>query len=302
MKIVDNKVREIVQGPGIEGIYRMIRDCAAVCYQTDVEKMRLSPKEFVEQVLLKNGHGRPLEFGTVYLKCSSKEMLRMDRFMDIWDIIAGNPYTFCDDSVEYDGSYTLYITTNMRVLAQGDYASDEDACAAGYDRNLFGALDFICEPTCHHMIRRTFSMVMSRGCSDDFRTHITLSSLCESTRFCNYSLGKFDGELAFIKPYWFTHDITEDGSIAEDGYDGTVLEEQMFLNSMRREEREYMRSARLGLQPQQLKRLFPLGAKAELILCGDDGAWQNFFWRRCDMHADPECVKVANMVKELYTK
>ena len=58
-----------------------------------------------------------------------------------------------------------------------------------------------------------------------------------------------------------------------------------------------MRLAELGLQPQQLKRVFPLGGKAELRLCGFLDPWQNFFWRRCDSHADPEAIIIANMIK-----
>ena len=71
MRLVKNSVQQYVQKPGIDGMYEMIRDNAAVCYQTDIEKMKLSPKDFVHQVLLANGHTRPLEFGTVYLKLPS---------------------------------------------------------------------------------------------------------------------------------------------------------------------------------------------------------------------------------------
>jgi hypothetical protein len=53
-------------------------------------------------------------------------------------------------------------------------------------------------------------------------------------------------------------------------------------------------------EAQQLKRITPLGIKAELRLCAFDDAWHNFFWRRCDEHADPECAIVANKIKEMY--
>jgi hypothetical protein len=73
-----------------------------------------------------------------------------------------------------------------------------------------------------------------------------------------------------------------------------------FLQRMEDEEADYLTMANEGLKAQQLKRLFPLGVKAELRLCAFDDAWQNFFWRRCDEHADPECVIVANKIKEMY--
>ena len=171
---------------------------------------------------------------------------------------------------------------------QGDYKTDKEAYDNGYDHNFVHIMNrFWSEPTDYHEQRYSFVMDISRGCSDDFRTHITLSSMSESSRFCNYSKGKFSNELTFIKPYWFEDDWEKD------------IDCMNFYNSMKQAESEYMKMASLGLQAQQLKRIFPLGAKCELRLCGFQDAWDNFFWRRIDAHADPECQKVAKMIKEL---
>ena len=153
-------------------------------------------------------------------------------------------------------------------------------------------------------------MWMSRGCTDDNRTHITMSSICESTRFCNYGKDKFDNQLTFIKPYWIREETINawikgnddyflKDECSDDEWDKRVVEME-FLQRMEDEEADYLMMASEGLQAQQLKRLFPLGVKAELRLCGFDDAWQNFFWRRLDSHADPECVIVANKIKEMY--
>lgn len=313
MKLVDNKVEEYIQKPGIDGVYSAIASAARICYQSDVEKMKLSPKEFVEQVLLKNGHTRPLEFGTVYLKIPSMAFEPMRPFdsrpYGKYEKYWGKPLWTHRNGMKQDGNW--YITTNMRVIMQGDYTTDKEAWEHGYDKNwLSDVYDFWCEPTEYHDKRRTFTMWMSRGCTDDNRTHITMSSICESTRFCNYSKGKFDNELTFIKPYWIReetiqawendteHYFTKDVCSDEEWDKRTA--ELMFLQRMSDDEDNYLVMASEGLQAQQLKRLFPLGAKAELRLCGFDDAWQNFFWRRCDEHADPECEIVANKIKEMY--
>lgn len=313
MKLVDNKVEEYIQKPGIEGVYEAIASAARICYQTDENKMKLSPKEFVDNVLLKNSHSRPLEFGTVYLKipCMTYEepkpingrmFFKYEKYMrnHLWTHINGlNP----------DGHW--YITTNMRVIMQGNYTTDKEAWEHGYDKNwLSDVYNFWCEPTEFHDKRRTFTMWMSRGCTDDNRTHIAMSSICESTRFCNYSKGKFDNQLTFIKPYWIrestlnawingNNDYFIKDECSDDEWDKRVVEMQ-FLQRMEDEEAAYLTMANEGLKAQQLKRLFPLGVKAELRLCAFDDAWQNFFWRRCDEHADPECVIVANKIKEMY--
>lgn len=319
MKFIENYVEEYVQEPGIDGMYKAVRDAAAVCYQTDTEKMKLSPKEFVEQVLLNNGHTRPLEFATVYLKIpgmayetprpfDSRMFFKYEKYMatPLWTHLSG---------LRSDGNW--YITTNLRVIMQGSYRTDKEAWENGYDRNwLNDVYEFWCEPTEDHDKRHTFSMFMSRGCTDDNRTHITQSSMCESTRYCNYSKGKFGSEMTFIWPYWIDSAKMNDFNnckgelyeaykkmlVSNCTYDATNkdatimmhyhLDEMCYLNTVD--------ANMLALQPQQAKRFFPLGAKAELRLCGYDEAWQNFFWRRCDGHADPECQKTAEMIKKIY--
>lgn len=288
MKLIDNKVEEFIQKPGIDGVFDAIVSAAAICYQTDIEKIKKSPKDFVNDVLLANGHTRPLEFGTVYLKIPTlaKQPFSwvQSRTFYVWEKYPDTIWTH-RGGLNSDGHW--YITTNLRVIMQGDYATDKEAWEHGYDKNwLQDVYDFWCDPTEFHDKRRTFTMWMSRGCTDDNRTHITLSSICESTRFCNYSKGKFGNELTFINPVWWK----ETNPVAYD----------MLIDQFNKEELTYLAAANVCPETQQLKRLFPLGVKAELRLCGFDEAWQNFFWRRCDSHADPECMIVAEKIKEIY--
>lgn len=300
MKIIDNIVIEYSQQRGIDGIYTAIRDAAVICYQTDVKKMKLSPKEFVDQVLKANGHTRPLEFGSVYLKIPYHEA-RKEHKGDIIRKYLTNPYSKVEDDFKY-----WYISTNYRVLTQGYYTSDEVAFANDYDENWYDDLEYLCEPEdIYHHKRRTFHIACSRGASDDFRTHITLSSMCESTRFCNYSQNKFGGELTFIKPYWLKDDENIEPILQY--LNNTTTPDHRKFTTEDTEVLYYYRLAELGYintarwQPaQKAKRLYPLGAKVELRLCGFDDAWQNFLWRRCDEHADPECQLVANMIKKYY--
>ena len=90
MKLVDNQVSVYTPASyDAEGLYKSIRDAAAICYQTDTAKSSKTPKEFVYDVLLKNGHTRPLEFGTVYLKVSEYErdfVAVVDKIMDGADV------------------------------------------------------------------------------------------------------------------------------------------------------------------------------------------------------------------------
>ncbi len=317
MKFIDSNVTEYIQEPGIDGMYKAVMEAALSCYQNEIEKSTYTPKEFVENVIIKRGHGRALEFGTVYLKIpdttleipnpvASRIPLRHEKYQyNIWTHKYHNP----------DGYW--YITTNLRVLIQGWYRIDEEACANGYDKNWLYDLEFWCEPTEHHDKRRTFSMNMCRGCTDDNRTHIALSSMAESTRWCNYTKNKFGNELTFVWPYWLKKEdmiqfnnktgklYSEYSEMLRKGisYDSTK-QDATLLVSFQHEEDIYMNIVGkhgFGLQPQQGKRFLPLGIKTQLFLCGFDEAWSNFFWRRCNaLEADPECVFIANKLKEMY--
>ncbi len=307
MKLIKNSIKRLYQKPGIDGMYEMIRDCAAVCYQTDIEKMKLSPRDFVFDVLLKNGHTRPLEFGTVYLKLPAnyKDMFFGNDFSENFRKYSKFNHYFDYKNVENN---CYYVTTNFRCIIQGDYNDDAYAHANEYKYGNY--LDIMekywCEPTVHHHPRTCYDIIASRGVTDDLRTHITLSSICESSRFCNYSKNKFGGEITFIQPYWITDKVVEqylNGNLSD-------CVDKVVLDGMQQCEDIYMRLANIAthenlikkLQPQQLKRVFALGIKAELVLCGFRDAWDNFFWRRSDDHADPEAKIISNMIKADMTK
>lgn len=265
------------QDYSIGGIYKAIQDAATICYQSTSKK---SPKEFVD-MLLKKGHTRPLEFGTVYLKCesiySSKGVVDEINTNPLFKYQA-NPYS---KSIYRDGM--CYVTTNFRVIMQGDYATDKEAFEHGYDKNWLNDITMYgcAYPTEYHEKRKTICIVCSRGAVDDFRTHITLSSICESTRYCNYSK---KGGLTFIDPVWWK---------------GQGYVYHSIIGSYYKIEKDYQEIAEMGAQAQQMKRIVPLGIKAELRLCGFQDAWDNFLWRRMDSHADPECQMIANKINDL---
>lgn len=283
MRLVENSVEEYVQEPGINGIYKAITDAARICYQSTKITSESDNKAFCEKVLLAKGHTRPFEFGTVYLTVDSTlpcvEWFKRNKWSNVEVVLD-----------------KAFITTNMRVIMQGEYASDEVAFENDYNDNLLYLMDFLTEPSEYHAKRRTFNIIISRGCSDDLRTHISLSSICESSRYCNYSKNKFSNELTFIKPYWLDDIVTnEDGHLI--ACEPTSIP---FLKCLEDAEYNYLKMSKIISEAQRLKRIYPLGAKVELRLCGFDDAWRNLFWRRCDSHADPECVIVANEIKKMW--
>lgn len=269
MKLIKQSFEFINQTDfSLVGIKKHIERCARVSYKSENKITDTSYEKFVN-MLESRGHDRPLEFGTVYLTLRGDDT---DALRNIF-IYAENPWTKIRKQVikaEYDPNIRVvlnYVTTNYRVIVENHLEED---------------LKYLCEPTEYHYKRYTAHMILDRGVMDEFRTHVGLSHLAESTRYCNYSKDKFGNELTFIQPCW---DIR-----------GTN-----YIDFLQHAEYGYFRMLKNGWTPQQARSVLPLGIKSELISCGFKDAWENFFKRRDAPDAHPMAQEIANpMHKEFF--
>ena len=187
MKLIKQSFEFINQTDfSLVGIKKHIERCARVSYKSEDKITDTSYEKFVN-MLESRGHDRPLEFGTVYLKVTNNESFSQKYRCNPYSKVAlkypegDMPNIYCVP--------THYITTNYRVIKENHWEDD---------------LKYLCEPTEYHYKRYTVHMILDRGVMDEFRTHVGLSHLAESTRYCNYSKDKFGNELTFIKPCWCT--------------------------------------------------------------------------------------------------
>jgi thymidylate synthase (FAD) len=265
------------------GIKKHIEKCARVCYKSEDKITDDSYEKFVDN-LIKRGHGRCLEFGTVYLKyfwsgrvCDSCNQTWPDK-MDKYYI---NKY-----SVVRRHGNDIYITTNYRVIIENGWEDD---------------LKYLCEPTEYHAKRYTVHFITNRAIMDEFRTHVSLSHLAESTRYCNYSKDKFDNQITFIQPSWIILD-KEIAPINElcllSGQYDRENPNLRYLASLVDANYAYVSLLNKGWTPQQARDVLPLSVKSELISCGFEDAWANFFYRRCANDAHPMARELAIPLRE----
>lgn len=270
MKLIKQSFKFINQTDfSLVGIKKHIERCARVSYKSEDKITDTSYEKFVN-MLESRGHDRPLEFGTVYLTLRGDDT---DALRNIF-IYAENPWTKIRKQVieaEYDSNTHVvlnHVTTNYRVIVENHLEED---------------LKYLCEPTEYHYKRYTVHMILDRGVMDEFRTHVGLSHLAESTRYCNYSKDKFGNELTFIQPCW---DIR-----------GTN-----YIDFLQHAEWGYFRMLKNGWTPQQARSVLPLGIKSELISCGFEDAWENFFKRRDAPDAHPMAQEIANLMHKEFFK
>lgn len=103
----------------------------------------------------------------------------------------------------------------------------------------------------------------------------------ESTRFCNYSKGKFGNELTVIKPC----NMDEKFGIYH-----------TWLNTMKVIEQQYMQMAELGAKPDQLRMILPHSTAAEVSMTANIRAWRHIFKMRCAKAAHPSVRQMMLMV------
>lgn len=270
MKLIKQSFEFINQTDfSLVGIKKYIERCARVSYKSEDKITDTSYEKFVN-MLESRGHDRPLEFGTVHLKMPEPE------FRSLTDILTSSR-TYNDLWMHYkivetwEEGYTVYLTTNYR-----------------YYKLMWNQMNTLSEyfdevDSEYYPKRYTVHMVLDRGVMDEFRTHVGLSHLAESTRYCNYSKDKFGNELTFIQPCW---DIRGSN----------------YIDFLQNAEWGYFRMLKNGWTPQQARSVLPLGIKSELISCGFEDAWKNFFDRRCAADAHPMARDIALPMHEKFNE
>lgn len=281
MKLIKQSFQFVNQkGFTLKDIYKHIEYCARISYKSQDKITDTSYEKFVN-MLESRGHDRPLEFGTVHLEI---DMCSRDIIIDTLT----NRGMF--NQLWWKETYKngkVYVTTNYRYyLAIKKVYPDIDKYFTEEDNEYYPK-------------RYTVHMILDRGVMDEFRTHVGLSHLAESTRYCNYSKDKFNNELTFIDPCWEIKTANERITPEGTHMSSDSLE---FLTALNEAEDHYLSLLAKGWTPQQARSILPLCIKSELISCGFEDAWENFFKRRDAPDAHPMAQEIAKPMHEEFFK
>ena len=264
MKLIKPSFEILEQGFSIDAIYKHIELCGRTCYKSADKITEDSATPFVNR-MINSKHYAMLEHGTVYLKIPYNMLHRMTH-PGLCSKYINNSYTRCSELQEYaDGlacfnrtimNYLL-VTTNFRVIVENDWMED---------------LKYICEPHQNHIKRYTVRFICNRQVSHEFVRHRVFSFAQESTRYCNYTKDKFDGELTFIQPCWINEKYVPGEYNRSERF---VMLTEMFENV----ESTYNFMINSGWKPQQAATVLPNALKTELIMTGfaDETGWKHFF-------------------------
>lgn len=255
----------------LKGIKQFIERCGRVCYKSEDRITDDSYEKFVN-MLEKRDHARPLEFGTVHLK-----MILPDFQVFIHSVLTIGMFNNIWIKHAYKGDF-IYITTNYRYYLD----------IVKYFPNVKEY--FTEEDNEYYPKRYTVHFITSRGIMDEFRTHVGLSHLAESSRYCSYDKNRFGNELTFIIPNWVNTNCPNKEQ------EGPSVASMEWSTAMLDAEASYMNLIKMGCTAQQAREVLPLAVKSELISCGFEDAWKNFFYRRCAKDAHPMAQEIAKPI------
>lgn len=276
MKLIESKAEYIPQ----INLYKHMEVCGRIAYKSEDKITKDSSRTFVNN-MINAQHGAVLEHGTVYLIIPEENQNTTD-----YEILIHNPYT---KSILYNRD--CYITTNYRVLLEN---------------KLLHMMMYDFLPTEHHIRRYTIKFTTDRGVSHELVRHRKFSFLQESTRYCNYTKGKFGNELTFIIPSWYNK---FSGTCDEDGYreNGTtdMYSDEDFVNFLKDVEANYKAAITAGATPQEARQVLPNAIKTEIVMTGFVEDWIHFFnlrWKGTTGKPHPDMVILAKKALEEFEK
>lgn len=130
-------------------------------------------------------------------------------------------------------------------------------------------------------------LICDRGVSHELVRHRLASYSQESTRYCNYSKGKFGEEITVIKPcFW----------------DETDLKYAGWANLCSKAEDAYIGLMKSGATPQEARSVLPNSLKTEIVVTMNIRNWRHFFEMRYLGVAGtphPQMVEVAEKAFDL---
>lgn len=152
-----------------------------------------------------------------------------------------------------------------------------------------------------------------RGVSHEVVRHRLAAYCQESTRYCNYSVDKFDNSIAVVKPCFLDVDIPT----GEYEFNRTYGQSDWYCNNSKVEidktsaawhwldamyyaENYYMDLImNHGWTPQEARSVLPTSLKTELIMTADVREWRHFLKLRCSTAAHPQMREIANKLLKL---
>lgn len=146
----------------------------------------------------------------------------------------------------------------------------------------------------------TLCFINDRGVSHEEVRHRIASYGQESTRYCNYSKEKFDGEVTYID---IERGMELDATVSRLPRDIKLAIIREWIQACLDAEEHYMTMLKLGATPQIARSVLNSSTKTEICITMNFREWRHFIRLRNDPTAHPQMREVAQQALDmLYEK
>lgn len=301
MKIVRPKVELWIPENNISHVAR----CARVCYAAKTGR----DDKLLCDDLIKSNHISMLRHDSYYYI--------MSKFTSACKYIVEN-FTECP-YIEFE-SYKdkFYVATN------GQFILDHPNTANILQEYEVNRKHFVETEIGHKLMRYTFNVITQVSTSRELN-RVSPNNIAEqSTRYCNYSRGRFEGECAICQPHWFdfmqkevAYYKFEDGKChyikIDDGewhpYDNTAVVLHKYRQHMLQRYlldndsscRAYLAQIADGMEPQDARGELPLDLATEVVYTYSVKEWRHildlrYYGKTGKPH--PNAKIIAGMIKD----
>lgn len=272
----------------LEDICTHIERCGRTCYKSENLITNETAIPFISGIL-KSGHESVIEHANVIFSLpdtpANRKIFEMRDIRGLYSslekdpadgvnkiIVSGNIRAFRDIARQYDvHDFLLCIANPLFYIKENASYHFSGIKLEGVQQSRFSEL--------HNYL--TTHSICDVGAYKDVTRHRLASFSIESTRYCNYSKGKFGSELTMIKPV----NIEKESLMYDE-----------WLKAMNNIEQSYMKMAELGAKGDQLRMLLPHSTKADMIMTANVREWQHIFALRCHSAAHPSVRRVMKLI------
>ena len=309
MKII-NAGYKLIEEPSIT---KKIEKVARVCYKSE-DKIDEGTDMIMCRSLINRQHTAMLEHASIILEVGEQEYMLIETIRSMMENIIEDGeqnrkcYLRYTNSTSDGDNYRYFVSGNIRAwyefmmyansvngLPKRLYNIINDNVNNIFDIDVdafdFDAFDYIYDEDDFYakvvtdmnqltdeerMIHETFSILFTvdRGVTHELVRMRDCSFAQESTRYCNYNLGKFGNEITVILPCFFDTGI---------GTASNSLVYEEWKHSCETAERSYFKLLEYGAKPQEARDVLPTSVKADIVMTTNLAEWKHIFnLRACD--------------------
>ena len=135
-------------------------------------------------------------------------------------------------------------------------------------------------------------VICDRGVTHEIVRHRVASYSQESTRYCNYSKDKFQGQISVIDiSTGFSYDMENPADCRK---------YTIWHDAMEYAEKSYFQMLEAGASPQEARSVLPNSLKTELVMTMNLREWRHFFKLRLGSGAHPQMKEISRFILEVF--